>query len=98
MHKHKSGVQKRIEKLEKNAEEVKNRLSTTICLNSTSETNGLVNNDSSIPHTDHVEILETDETNTVSTSSTDSNLCESVPKKLISSTLETSLDLKNPGM
>ncbi|KAL4127224.1 hypothetical protein QTP88_011414 [Uroleucon formosanum] len=51
-----------------------------------------------MPHPDHVAIFETDETNIDSTSTTDSNSCESEPKKLISPTLVASPDLKDPGM
>jgi len=98
MYKHKSGALKRKEKLEKDAKEVKGRISITNFFKSTSKTDVLVNNDSYMPHPDHVAIFETDETNIDSTSTTDSNSCESEPKKLISPTLVASPDLKDPGM
>lgn len=98
MYKYKSGALERKEKIEKDAKEVKGRISITNFFKSTSKTDVLVHNDSSMPHLDHVAIFDTDETNIDSTSNNDSNSCESEPNKLISPTLVASLDLKDPGM
>lgn len=55
-----------------------------------------VNNDSSVPNTDYVKIIDMDETNVASTSDTDSNLREQ--KTLISPKLVTSMNLNDPEM
>lgn len=87
MYKHKLGALKRREKLEKDNKEAKDRRSITQFFKLTTETDVLVNIDSSVPVTDYVGISDTDKTNIVSTSNTDSNLRESKQK-----------ELKDPGM
>jgi hypothetical protein len=58
----------------------------------------LINDNLSILHTEYIAIFDTDETNIASTSNTNSYLCKSEPKTLISSALVTSMDLKDSGI
>lgn len=57
-----------------------------------------MNNDSTVPDTDVVVIVETDETNIVSPSNINSNLRENVEETSIVPTLVTSINLKDPAI